>query len=141
MFRVKVGYRTNTDTSFFGSGMTRESFVKQFKNKVALSRSKATSHDQPPMAHTPHTDDNTNDLPMPGHGMRAAGWITETMWQMCHVVQMVMTHHHHRVCSSKEALPFPNLFSHPNTGATLPTGHVATNEWCDATTQHTMMTP
>ena len=43
MFRMKVGYRTNTDTSGFGNGMTRESFVKQFKNAVALSRSKRVS--------------------------------------------------------------------------------------------------
>ena len=40
MFRVDGGYRTNTNTSFRGDSMTRKSFVKQFKNTVALSRSK-----------------------------------------------------------------------------------------------------
>ena len=47
----------------------------------------------------------------------------ETTWQICHVVQMVMTRRHHRVRSGKYVLPSSILFSHTqDIGATSPTG-------------------
>ena len=49
-------------------------------------------------------------------------WIAETTWQMCHVIQTVMTHCHSRVRSGKYPLPSSILFSHLDTGATSPTG-------------------
>jgi hypothetical protein len=40
MFGANIGYRTNTYTSDGGDSRTRLPFVKQFKNTIALSRSK-----------------------------------------------------------------------------------------------------
>jgi len=40
MFRAYKKYRTNTHISGGGDGMSRKSFVKEFKNAVVLSRSK-----------------------------------------------------------------------------------------------------
>ena len=52
-----------------------------------LSPTATTSHGQPPTAYMSHMDDDTNNLPLPGHRTSTAGWIVEMMWQMCHIVK------------------------------------------------------
>ena len=62
-------------------------------------------YDRPCTALMAHTDD---DIKVTNEG---SVWIAETMWQMCHIVQMVTTHRHHRVRSGKYPLP-SSIFSH-----------------------------
>ena len=87
-----------------------ESQIDPNQSRRLTTLANSHHHHQPPTALTAHTDDDTNSLPMPGHGTSTALWITE------------MTCRHHRLHSGKYLLPFSILLSHLDTGAMSPTG-------------------
>ena len=80
-FVVVINNQQSTNTHFIPTTTTIDANWSHRLTSLAHSHH---SH-QPPTALTAHMDDNTNNLPKPGHRTSTAVWIVETTWQMCHI--------------------------------------------------------